>query len=184
MRNLGFVMIMGFVFLLGCENKQLIQCQQDLEETQEKLEKAQSDYAAEKKTSGQILSRLMLQKQEEVKNLRKQTEQARLDEKSKHETALKNASSKQAELTQTILQLQGTVSQLQTKQNEVLLKLAEAQKQAKEKEKKIKNSGEMLRALAAENSKLKVENKKLKAMIEELQKKLEDEKGGDSGNIE
>lgn len=184
MRNLGLVMILGFVFLLGCENKQLIQCQQDLAATQKKLEKAQNDNVAEKKTSEQMLSSLMIQQQEDVEKLKKQIEQARLDEKAKHEQALKSAYAKQNELTRSILQLQGTVRQFKTKQNKLALQLAEAEKQAKENEKKIKNSGEMLQALAAENSKLKVENKKLKAMIEELQKKLEDEKGGDSGNIE
>ena len=72
MRILGLVMILGFVFLLGCENKQLIQCQQDLEATQKKLEKAQNDNASEKKTSEQMLSILMSQQQEDIKKLKKQ----------------------------------------------------------------------------------------------------------------
>lgn len=182
MRMLGLVMILGCVLLLGCENKQLVQCQQDLAASQRNLTKAQEDNAKEKKTSEQMLSTLMTQQQEEVKKLKKQIEQARKDEKARHEAALKNAYTKQKDLTQSILELQGTIRQLKSQQNEMSMKLAQADKQAKEREKKITNSGDMLQALAAENKKLKAENTKLKSMIDELQKKLDDKK--DADNIE
>lgn len=182
---LRFVMILGFVCLLGCENKQFIQCQQDLEAAQAQLKKAQNDNIEEKKVSEQMLSSLMLQQQEDIKKLQKQIEQARVDEKAKYEMALKDAYARRDELTRFILQLQGTVKQLSTKRNDLALQLAAAEKKTQEKENKIKNTGEMLQALAVENGKLKAENKRLQAMIDELQKKLEaGEKEGDAGDIE
>ena len=181
---LRFVMILGFVCLLGCENKQFIQCQQDLEATQAQLKKAQQDNIEEKKVSEQMLSSLM-QLQEDIKRLQKQNEQVRVDEKAKCEMALKDAYARRDELTRSILQLQGTVKQLSTKRNDLALQLAAVEKKTQEKENKIKNIGEMLQALAVENGKLKVENKRLQAMIDELQKKLEaGEKEGDAGDIE
>jgi len=185
MRILRFGMILGFVCLLGCENKQFMQCQQDLEAAQAQLEKAQNENEEEKKVSAQMLSSLMLQQQEEIEKLQSQIEQAREEEKAKYDKAFKEAHAKRDELTRSILQLQGTVKQLNTKRNDLALQLAAAEKKTQEKEKKIKNTGEMLQALAAENGKLKAENKRLQALIDELQKKLEaGEKEGDSGGIE
>ena len=180
MKILRLVAILGFVFLLGCENKQLVQCRQDLAVSQKNLEKAQTDYAAENKISEQMLSSLMLQQQEEVKKLKKQIEQARLTAKAQ-EKALQDARAQREKMSSIMKKYQ----EIKDRENEINMQLAQAERKAKENEKKVTNSGDMLQALAAENAKLKAENKKLQGMIDELQKKLEEgKKGGDSGNIE
>ena len=188
MRAITYLMIAGFLFLLGCENKQLIQCQEDLGSTQGQLAQAEQGLQQVKGEYDEIVRQMAVEKQKTVGAQQKQVEQARLEERNKCDTKLKEMYAKRDELTRSILELQGTVKRLGTQSNGLAVQLAQAETKAKEREEKFKNTGEMLQALAAKNKKLDAENRRLKAMIDQLQKQLEGEGEGkgkdDSGNIE
>jgi chromosome segregation ATPase len=186
MRTITCVMIAGFLFLLGCENKELIQCQQDLGSTQGQLAKAEQGLQQVKGAYDEMVRQMAAEKQKAVEAQQKQIEQARLEERKKCDTKLKEMYAKRDELTRSILELQGTVKRLGTQSNGLAVQLAQAEMKAKEREAKFKNTGEMLQAMAAKNKQLEAENKRLKAMVDQLQKQLEGEGEGkdDSGNIE
>lgn len=160
MKGVTYVMILGFVFLLGCENKQLVQCQKDLETVQNSCEK-------EKEISDQMLAKLEKEHQEEVETLQEAIQQAKVDEKAKHAKALKKSYARHADLTQSVLKLQRTVKQLKDEKEALESQLAEAKEQLEAKETKVTNSADMLQVLAAENAKLKAENAELKSELEE-----------------
>ena len=159
--QLILILVFALLVAVGCESPDLIQCRQDVQTLQSRLDQSKKELEQEKISSEQIIIALMEQGDKESQQIDAAQEQARSEERAKYAQGLKEERGKLRKQTLALLEVQKNTRQLLQKYEALEAKIADY-------EKSLKNSAEMIQALSAKNDKLEQEAQQLKAQLKAL----------------
>jgi len=161
MRNLIFPLVIGLVFAAGCQNKELLQCQQNLQTIEQ-----------EKGKFKESLSSLSNMLQEVVKA--NQSLKSQVDQLTKANNDIQEKRRKDREKTQkAILSFQGRIEELNQelkKAREFTVSLEQKLSQALKYQSELAAANKKLKDAESQAAKLAEENRNLKAKIADLPK--------------
>lgn len=161
MRNLIFPLVIGLVFAAGCQNKELLQCQQKQQTIEEENYKL--------KTSVGSLSNILKESVDKSQSLK-----TRIDQLTKTNKDIQEKRRKDREKMQkAILSFQGKIEQLNQelkKARELAASLEQKLSQARKYQSELAAANKKLKNAESQAAKLTEENRNLKAKIADLPK--------------